>query len=151
MAQLAQWLTEKGFGAGDLNRADAKGLTPLLRACGDGEAETVKALIAAGADVRALSPDRNNAVWLACASASLDAIRALVAAGVDPNHANGDGATALIYSASAGKRDVVALLLELGADASKQTVDGFTALDLASSEDCFWLLRNEKRKRDARV
>jgi len=149
-AALTQWLSEKGY-AGDIDRPDAKGLTPVLKASSEGDVAILRELIAAGARLNARSLDGNNAIWLACAADSVDAITMLAAAGVDVNHQNPDGATALIYSSSAGKRPVVELLLKIGADATAQTVDGFTALDLASTEDCFWLLRGEKRRRETRV
>jgi uncharacterized protein len=145
---LAQWLSNNGFPREGVNRQDGKGMTPLLKAASQGDVAVIRELIAEGAEVNATNGDGNNAIWLASAAQSLDAIESLIAAGVDVNHRNPDGATALIYAASAGKRDVVALLLRLGGDPMLETVDGFSALDLASTEECLFMLRDARRRRN---
>lgn len=145
---LARWLIDNGLSLEGLNRPDTKGMTPFLKASSQGDIAIMRELIAHGAEVNATNGDGNNAIWLASAAQSLDAIEMLIAAGVDMNHRNPDGATALIYAASAGKREVVALLLRRGADPALETVDGFSALDLAATEECLFLLRDARRRRN---
>jgi uncharacterized protein len=145
-ALLAQWLSDNGFAAGDVNSVAASGLTPVLKASRNGDADILRELIAKGAAVDAKTTDGNNALWLACKSDDLETIETLVAAGVDVNFLNRDGATALIYASSAGKAPVVEHLLRLGADPAPETVDGFSALDLASTPECLALLRPPRRR-----
>jgi len=138
---LRLWLQAQGFPADDVNAAGPNGMTPLMRACRDGQEERVAALIAAGARLEARNADGNTALWLACVSGSTVVIETLVQAGADLDNINDNGATALMYSASAGKADVVACLLRHGADLRPETPEGFSALDLASTLDCLQLLR----------
>jgi rhodanese-related sulfurtransferase len=129
----------------DASSVPFNGLTLLMKAAYEGNAELIKRLIAAGADPNVRNGDGNNALWLACAGDKLEAARLLVAVGINMDNQNDTGATALIYAASAGKAALVELLLGLGANPGLETLDGFSALDLASTFECLALLRGKAR------
>lgn len=139
--RLAQWLQQHGYPADDLDAAGEHGMTPLMRASKQGDAETVFELLQAGADLDAVNADGNNALWLACVGESLDAMDVLLRAGVALNHQNDNGATCLMYAASTGKHAVVEKLLAAGADPLLKTLDDFSALDMAATIECLRLLR----------
>lgn len=142
---LAGALPEYGSAVDEINAAKADSLTPLMKACNEGNTAVVEKLIAAGVNLNATNADGNNALWLACAGDNLHVIRILISAGIDIDNRNDGGATALIYAASAGKDAVVELLLNLGADPTPETLDGLSALDLASTLECLALLRRNTR------
>lgn len=144
---LARWLAAQGFPEADVNAAGPNGMTPLMRACRDGQEDRVRSLIVAGARLEARNSDGNTALWLACVGGAVAVIDALVAAGANLDNCNDNGATALMYAASAGKGEVVACLLRHGADTRPETPEGFSALDLASTLDCLQLLRAASKVR----
>jgi rhodanese-related sulfurtransferase len=144
---LRRWLTEQGFGAGDLNGVIWNETTPLMHASYLGDAAIVRQLIAAGAPLDARNGDGGNALWLACVGNHPDVIDVLVDAGGDIDNRNDNGATCLMYAASSGKLDVVARLLARGADTRYETPDGFSALDLCSTIECLTLLRQATKAR----
>ena len=118
-------------------------LSPLMQACCEGNASSVKTLLSSYLDVNKKNSDGNTAIWFACYSNCIDIIHMLASHGADINHQNNDGATPLIYAASTGKSDVVACLLSLGANKDLQTADGFTALELSASYSVMRLLKNQ--------
>ena len=142
---LSAWIASRGFPPDGLNATAENGMTPLMKACAEGRAETVTALIAAGAALDIRNADGNTALWIACVGDHLDIIDALVDAGIALDSANDNGATALMYAASAGKAGVVERLLARGADPTPETLDGFSAMDLASTVECLTLLRRATR------
>lgn len=138
---LGAWLLEQGFDPTDLERPAANAMTALLHAARAGRAETVQALLAAGAAVDAVNSDGNNALWLACYADSPACAELLIRAGVAIDQANLTGATALMYAASAGRDRMVQLLLQAGADPGRRNQDDFTAFDMAATETAYFLLR----------
>lgn len=143
---LSEFLASRGFPPDGLNATAENGMTPLMKACAEGLADTAAALIAAAADLNIRNHDGNTALWIACVGNHLDIIDALVDAGIAVDSANDNGATALMYAASAGKAGVVEKLLARGADPRPETLDGFSALDLASTIECLTLLRRATRE-----
>ena len=71
------------------------GLTPLLLSAREGRLEATKALLASGADVNIVDPDRHSALVLALINGHVDVAAALVDAGIDVNIADQAGQTAL--------------------------------------------------------
>jgi len=116
------------------------GYTALLFAAqdGDGDVESTKLLIAAGADVKDAAADGASALVIAAHLQQNDVASALLDAGADPNAA-GAGYTALHIAATTGNLVLAKALLDHGADLnarqqngspSKRTVNGH-ALDHA--------------------
>lgn len=143
---LSAWIAARGFPPAGLNATAENGMTPLMKACAEGAAAEVAALIAAGADLAIRNADGNTALWIACVGDHLHIIDALVDAGIALDSANDNGATALMYAASAGKAGVVEKLLARGADPRPETLDGFSALDLSSTIECLTLLRRATKE-----
>jgi ankyrin repeat protein len=101
----------------DLTVAD--GISPLLNAAGPGDEESVRLLLAAGANVHAVEtrfgsqPLARAADWGNAATTRL-----LIAAGADVNHRSDNGTTALMSAAESGSLETVRALLAAGADSS---------------------------------
>ncbi len=88
----------------DVNLKNKVGSTPLMSAAMQGETESVKLLIAAGADVKAVNNDGMSVLWLACINSSQAAtLKALVDAGADPNAKDISGMTCLYTLVQGGK------------------------------------------------
>lgn len=111
----------------------ADGFTALHLAAFFGGAETVRALLAAGADADADADNPLEVRPLHSAVASRDrgAVAALLEAGADPDVRQRGGFTPLHGAAHAGDAEMVELLLASGADASLTTDDGKDAKALA--------------------
>jgi ankyrin repeat protein len=71
------------------------GFTPLLFAAREGRVDAAKALIAAGADVSAIDPDRQSALVIALINGHFDVANLLIDNGADVNAADKVGRTAL--------------------------------------------------------
>jgi ankyrin repeat protein len=95
----------------------ARGSFPLLTAATSGHDETVKRLLAGGADVRQVdSFDGQFALLMASENGHADCVRLLLAAGADVNQTNTTNGTTPLWSASAnGHAEIVRLLIEAGA------------------------------------
>jgi ankyrin repeat protein len=109
------------------------GFTPLGLAIFFGHAETVNALIDAGADVNLASRESMKVSPLASASAAgqLEIARVLIARGANVNARAAGDFTPLHESAASGRMEFAKLLLENGADVNARTADGKTPLDYA--------------------
>jgi len=119
----------------DVNAAQGDGMTALHWAAYWDDLETIKLLLAAGANARAAT--RVGAItplFLACANGSPVALDALLGAGADPNSANANGTTALMVAASSGNPGAVKMLLDRGANVNaKESARGQTALMFAAA------------------
>lgn len=71
------------------------GLTPLLFAARQGDQDSVRILLAAGADVNQFSADGSSALETAIRNGHYDLAAFLLDAGANPNHANAAGLTPL--------------------------------------------------------
>jgi ankyrin repeat protein len=71
------------------------GFTPILFAAREGRVDSAKALIAAGADVSAIDPDRQSALVIALINGHFDVANLLIEHGADVNAADKVGRTAL--------------------------------------------------------
>ncbi len=144
--RLHTWLQEHHFSVDDINALGESGLTPLMRAARQGDADMIHTLLRNGAQLAARNADGNNALWFACVGEHLDIIALLVTAGIDINNQNDNGATALMYASSTGKESVLKTLLNTGADTTLKSLDDYTALDVAATIGCLQLLRNNQTK-----
>jgi len=134
------WVEERG------TRGPAmRDMTPLMRAAGSECVECVRMLIAAKADVNAISaePRRNKAglqalgkltpLWLASHWGNREIVRLLIDAGAEVDQPDYRGTTPLIASTASEEQRIepVRLLLAKGAKANLKSIDGETALDWA--------------------
>jgi ankyrin repeat protein len=119
----------------DLNAAHGDGATALHWAAYNDDLETVKLLLAAGANVKAAT--REGAItplFMACVNGDAPMVDALLKAGADANSAKSNGATALMTAASSGNVDAVKMLLDRGANVNaKEAAHGQTALMFAAA------------------
>jgi ankyrin repeat protein len=102
-----------------------------------GHGDAVEALLAVGADVRALSDNeqRNTALHAALAGrGTLRIVGALLGRGADVNARAGGGLTPLHVAAFNGRIALIETLLAHGAAAEARTDDGRTALAIAERQ-----------------
>ena len=119
----------------DLNATDARGFTPLILAAYNGQAETLDALIAAGADACKPDGSQGNTAQMGVAFKGNDAIAArLLTAGCDVNARNKAGQTALMMAALFGRSAQVAMLVKAGADPALADASGRTAKAVAQGQ-----------------
>ena len=95
----------------DVNERGPDGSTPLQWAVFDQDAEKVRALIRAGADVNAVNNYGANAMQLAAEVAHEDILKMLLNAGADVDSPNPEGQTALMLVARTGNIDAAKLLI----------------------------------------
>ncbi len=109
------------------------GFTSLHLAAYFGGAETVRALLAAGADpdADAANPFGVRPLHSAASVGDRESVRALLEAGADPNVRQQGGYTPLHTAAHNDDAELVRLLLAHGADQAVRTDDGQTAADMA--------------------
>ncbi len=97
---------------------DSEGCTPLMGAIEWNNLSGVRALLAHGAQVNAVSPvDGSTALIVACkrSDVSADIVQALIDSGANVNLADKWGATPLAYAANIGDVDRIAFLRQHGA------------------------------------
>lgn len=102
----------------DVAAYSTDGWTPLHLAAAFAGPDSVKLLLAAGADVNAVSrnPQQNQPLHAALAlSRNPETIRLLLTHGADPNAVQAGGFTPLFAAATANRRDLAELLLAHGA------------------------------------
>jgi hypothetical protein len=131
----------------DADSRDEKGFTPLhwatFRAAVTAMAKVIDLLVAAGADVDAITDDgKSTPLILAVTSGARDAVLSVVRAGADVNLA-ADEVTPLMTAAREGDPELVRLLIEAGAEPNKRC-GSFGPADYAEAgghEDLVTLLR----------
>jgi len=95
----------------DNNKPNAEGWTPLSLAAKNGNLETVKTLIAAGADVnKAETTYGSTPLFMAARNGHLEVVRALVGARANLNKARKDGLTPLSIANKHGRSSIVSYL-----------------------------------------
>ncbi len=118
-----------------VNVPQGDGMTALHWAAFKDDLEMAKMLLAAGANVKAVT--REEAIpplLLACTNGDAAMIEAFLKAGADANAVNSNGTTALMTAAASGNADAVKLLLDHGAAVNaKESAHGQTALMFAAS------------------
>jgi uncharacterized protein len=122
-----------------------RGATPLIRAAFNGDLDTVKVLLAHGADATIATADRQTPIHAAIAGRAaepqvLELIKVLQKAGTDVNvialvnHPEEiRGGTALHYAVRKRQKAVIKLLASFGIDMNAADQDGLTALDYTQS------------------
>jgi len=132
---------KSGMDSGD-NTLGA-GATPLMRAARSGDAESMRQLLAAGADPKLATRDGSNALMFAAGvgyrdkntkgseSEALEALKVAIGAGLDLNEANSKGEMAIHGAALRGGDTIVQFLIDSGAKLNAKTKQGFTPLDVA--------------------
>ena len=119
----------------DVNATDSFGLTPLMRAAlFNSNADVIKILVAAGADVFAREPQyKSTALQLAANhNPSPKVIEALVEAGSDIHDVNYLGETALLMAVNSGNETkVISALIRAGSDVNARDYQDRSALDYA--------------------
>jgi ankyrin repeat protein len=122
----------------DVNEAQGDGMTALHWAAELGELEMAKVLIAAGADMEAVTRIGSYTPLLVAAEeAREDVVLALIEAGADPHaRRRPAGTTALHFAAANGSAAAVDALVRAGAEVdARETERGQTPLMFASSEN----------------
>ena len=119
-----------------VNAADVDGSTPLQWAAHWNDIDTVKALLAAGAQANAANRYGVTPLHEAATIGSAPIVSALLRAGAQADAAYGEGETALMLAARSGNVESVKLLLEANADVNAaEKFRGQTALMLAATEN----------------
>jgi ankyrin repeat protein len=118
-----------------LEAADENGWTALMRAADSGNADEVRALLAAGASphtrcAREGPLEGASALFYACLAGRSDVVAVLADAGADVDRTKADGATPLWAAAFSNADEAVSVLLGAGAELSPQ-YHGMTALQWA--------------------
>jgi ankyrin repeat protein len=113
--ELAQMLIVAGANSRATTRLGS--YTPLYLASQQGHGQVVQAIIKAGGDVKAGTPNGTTPLMVAAASGEVDAVKALVDAGADVNAKDGVRAqTPIMYAAASNRAAVIELLVSKGAD-----------------------------------
>ncbi|HHJ21188.1 MAG TPA: hypothetical protein ENJ84_15390 [Gammaproteobacteria bacterium] len=115
----------------------------LLAASKKGHADTVKDLLAKGADVNARNYKGMTALMFASKKGYADIVKALLAKNADVNVQRRDGWTALMFASRHGHTDTAMDLMANGADVAVKNNRGRTALSVAANEEIRRLLRNK--------
>ncbi|KAG7488740.1 hypothetical protein MATL_G00036880 [Megalops atlanticus] len=126
-----------------VNKRNERGETALHMAAIRGDAEQVKELIGAGADVNI----KDFAGWTplheACNLGYYDVAKVLIAAGAEVNTQGLDDDTPLHDASSSGHKDIVKLLLQHGGNAFQANKRGERPVDVADSKELEQLLKGE--------
>ena len=93
-------------------RSKASGFQPLLFAAQQGDIESARILLEAGADVNDSTPEYGNALVVACASGHEELALFLLDQGADPNVTDGLGITPLHYAVRKGLSDLIGFQFE---------------------------------------
>ncbi|HUQ89363.1 MAG TPA: ankyrin repeat domain-containing protein [Vicinamibacterales bacterium] len=112
------------------------GFTPVALAAFFGQPAAVKALIAAGADVKAAAKNglKVQALHAAVAGRNLDIVKAVLDAGADPNAQQQAGFRPMHEAGTNANRALAELLLQHGADPTLTSDEGKNAIDLARAK-----------------
>ena len=118
------------------NAAKNKGVTALMIAAHECQAETTDALIDGGADVNATTNEGKTALFYfvdKCVNEDArtkgdGVIYSLLDAGANPNIATSDGITALMLAAQADDGGIARMLIAAGANPNAAASDGWTPL-----------------------
>jgi uncharacterized protein len=120
---------------GHVPAKDNKDHTALMYAALEGHTESVKALLARGADVNTKDEAGHTALMFAVINMHHDIVNVLLEHDADVNARANDGGTALMFAASCGDLRIVQALLNKGADLNGNFVTtGKNAVSLAAEK-----------------
>ena len=120
----------------DVNAAEVDGTTALHWAAYQGDVETARLLLAAGARTGVTNRYGVTPLALAAERGEAPIVGALLEAGADPNATLPEGETVVMAAARAGNVDTLRLLLAHGADvAARESWRGQTALMWAAAQN----------------
>lgn len=115
-----------------VDRRNKWGQSAALMAAQSGAGEAMAALLAAGADAKAVDEEGNTLLSrVASTDLPVAAVQGLLKAGVDPNAANAEGVTPLMRAAERGDAEKVVALLAAGAKVDVKDTSGLSAADWA--------------------
>jgi ankyrin repeat protein len=121
----------------NINEIDEGGLTPLMRACENGDPDLARAFLDNGANLNAQTTGGRSALIIAARKGASELVRLLVERGCDVDQAPGNyGTTALMVAAGNGDIRSIGILLSKRADPNRRNAAGQTALFFASPDDC---------------
>jgi len=109
--------------------------TPLLFAATNGDGDTLRALVSAGADVNTQNDNGSSALGVACQKGYIDIVNILLHYGAEIETRDNEGRTPLLFAAINRQTDVVRALVSAGADVNTQSNDGISALGIASQRE----------------
>lgn len=117
------------------NRAleDKQGISPLVVAASEGQADIVALLVGNGVSANATGRNGNSPLLMAAANGHAATVQRLLAAGATANATGAFGNTALIVATRNGHAPVVKLLLAAGANRQLRNTDGNSATDIADA------------------
>jgi uncharacterized protein len=118
----------------DVNTAQVDGMTALLWAVYNDDAETAGLLVRSGANVNAANRYGVPPLSLACTNGNAGLVKLLLDAGANANATLGGGETVLMTAARAGNLEAVKALLARGANPNAQERHDQTAIMWASAE-----------------
>ncbi|MFN8059733.1 MAG: ankyrin repeat domain-containing protein [Vicinamibacterales bacterium] len=123
--------------AGDVNAAQADGMTALHWAAMNGDAELAQLLLYAGANLKAATRlGSYTPLFLASQQGHAPVIETLIKGGGDANAATPSGTTPLMVAAASGRTDAVKVLLDHGANVNaRESNRQYTPLMFAASAD----------------
>ena len=120
--------------AGNVNKKNDKGETPLQRACIRGDLGETTRLLGLNANVNA----KDNARWTplheACSRGFTDVAAFLIASSADVNAQGSANTTPLHDAVTLGQTDMIELLLENGADIGAVDADGKNPADVTDDD-----------------
>jgi ankyrin repeat protein len=121
----------------DVNSVQGDGSTALHWAAYHGDLEMTKALLKAGASVKAATRiGKMTPLYMASQNGNPAVIEALLAAGANAREVNTNGTTVLMTAAAAGSADAVKMLLDHGANVNARDItNGQTALMFAAARN----------------
>jgi ankyrin repeat protein len=134
---LCESLEVEDFPSGNAKRPGAlvQDMPELIRASGQGDIATVRALLEKGAYVNAKDKESGWTPLMAAAlSGSVDVVKLLVLKNADVNAKDKFSWTPLMIASRSGHVDIVRILLDAGADVNAKTNAGYTALMAAAKQ-----------------
>jgi ankyrin repeat protein len=121
-------------GGAAADKADARGLTPLMWAASSGRVDAMKLLLKAGANANAVSAAGFTPLFFAIKSGVPQATEVMLAAGADTAHRGSANTSAAQLAAYQHNDAAVAMLLSHGADLAERDREGLQLLHRAAAD-----------------